>query len=1112
MDLSRRAPNPTPTAEARRIADLYRPITTANYGTARPIVIGQQRCPSTILRDGRKAAALRPWIPADEQWKALYGLCEAPVASIPREISNETGQTNPGFQPDVAAHVTYPLAYVAVAPPTSADEALPDRSYEVSSDIPLAGTGIGAYISTGSHQHQAADGTAAFNEDASKLPASLVSDFHCCYTGSGATLARWMVVYNRAANSITVYMNPLGGQGGDGQYLICDGTVNNALRPQAGAMVQPRIAAVGDTVHVVWSVLDNAGSPVQVAHVWTANGGAAWTVGQSLSLAAKGDTTGVWRLGVHLHSSGELWVCFQRRSESTSASSNPFPSKGVVVGFLPSTATGATAWILPTANPTGTSIEHLADFELLLLQFTVARPLDFGQPDRLRGPSIMPLGSGKALLSAVYMSRNGAIQCPLIVFPIIATTEVAWDFPAGAFAVPGEGSLAHNVANFNWVQSNGFPTQLLDHTPSADYDKLNDGSTQLVDLGGGAFGVLVLKRRDNWNGYNPTPEAENHAMGGLWSFTQGTWNGTAFAWTLLFSSAWQDTGFLAHAFYNGNGQVYIAMGKRDDEGSPVGDTDAVDYRARRLSMVMLTPGLPSAKQVWTYAPATQLNNSLMYQIWAGNATALVSVRENEDLFANYTVGIREVTQFDGKGDVLPSVICQRLLSADPRGLGIKGLVFDSVTWGVFDNYCRAMGIKFSLVLTSQQAAWPLVCDILESANAIPYRSEGMLKVAVRETASLTANGATYTPIWDSGVVIDPRDLRDGVTMEVPSMEEEWNSLRVTWKNRARAYADEPYQIEDAGSVARRGRIPASAVDWPWICDGQVAAVCAWLRLSRQRRGVVYRFALPQKYMLHEVADIVTISFPGVLSARKVRLLSMEEEDGDWIECTAEDAPDAGAVIRPPRGGSAASGGTILTPTPINLPILFVALIGGLLQVWCLLSWAPSGSGCAVWQSWDGSNWAQVGACTTPSPTGHLVQDMARLRVQPGLRCRPGLRVGVADFATADYSECSLVPPVPTWTGFQAGEPGSLLWVNGELMAYALESHAGSIASCSMLRRGLYGTAIGKHPILARVGAVTSSAWTMPVPPGREGQTCYFRFPAPGESLAVVPTYSVEIPA
>lgn len=1145
MDLSRRAPTPAPVPENRRIADLYRPITTANYGTAIPLIIGQHRASSTIIRDGRKSSQTdRPWIPNDELRKVLYGLCEAQVMSIPTEYGNDTGAPNPAYQPKVSQHIGYPIVYVSKPAPDGTDSPA-DLSYEVSSDILITGTGNGNYIQTGGYLHQAADGTDAFNEDkvgggtgvfgepsvGTGLPANFVSEFHVCYTGSGATLAQWMVVFDRAANSIKVFFNALGGQGGDTNWTICDGFTNAALRPAAGAMVQPRIAAVGGLVHVVWSVLDNsfdnAGKPAQIAHVWTANGGTAWTAGQSISLAAKPWSCGVWRLSVNVHASGEVWTCFQRKVKYDQVSSTVLPSKGVVVGFLPSNAISSTAWILPTATPTGASIEHLADNELCIFTFfagmgpdTAPRAAIFSEPFRIRGPSVMPLGGGKALLSVVYKDRNGMIQCRLFVLPIVASTEVAWDLPAGAFATTSEGSVAHNVANLLWLQANGFAGQTLSYYPYGTGDNFrNAASTQLIDVGVGAFGVLVLSQPGLWNGTSDRfslDAVENIDMGGSWSLPWGTWNGTAITWTTPIIPAWKASGFLANAFCNGSGQVYIAMGIPDNDGVGIHgefyDIDATAYRTRQLSLVMLPPGWIAPKQVWTYSPGTALNDSIMYQFWAGNGDVLTSIRENEDLVATYTVGIRRVVQFSGYGDVLPSVICKRLLTGDVRGLNLPNVVFDSVTWGQFDNYCQAMGIKFSLVLTSQQAAWPLVCDILESANAMPYRSEGMIKVLVRETASITANGATYTPIWTTAVAIDPRDFRDGVPQENPAIDSAWNSLRVTWKNRKRAYADEPYQLEDAGSVSRKGRIPASAVDWPWICDPQVVAVCTWLRLSQQRRFVSYKFALPQKYMLLEVGDIVEISFPDVLPAKKVRITSMEEDDGDWIECIAEVAPITGVVIQPPRGGSGSSGATVQTPTPINLPILFVALIGGLLRVWCLLSWPAQGTGCAVWQSWDASSWAQVGTCSTPSPTGHLVQDMARLRAQPGLRCRPGLRVGVADFATADYSECALVPPVPTWTGFQAGNPGSLLWVNGELMAYALESDAGSIASCSMLRRGLYGTTLGKHPILSRVGAVTDAAWTMGVPPGREGQTCYFRFPAPGESLASVPTYSVEIPA
>jgi hypothetical protein len=124
---------------------------------------------------------------------------------------------------------------------------------------------------------------------------------------------------------------------------------------------------------------------------------------------------------------------------------------------------------------------------------------------------------------------------------------------------------------------------------------------------------------------------------------------------------------------------------------------------------------------------------------------------------------------------------------------------------------------------------------------------------------------------------------------------------------------------------------------------------------------------------------------------------------------------------------------------------------------------------------------------------------------------PGLRVGVADYGLADFGE-SIVPPWPMWTDYLAGNPGALLWVDGELMAYATESDDGQVAQCSVLRRGLYGTTCGPHPILSRVGAVTNDAFQWPLPPGSEGRTCYWRFPCPTEDPAAVTVYTVEIPA
>lgn len=1130
MDPSRRAVPPTPIPENRRIADIYRPITTAAYGTPVPLVIGQQRVPATVFRDGRYGGKENlAIVPTADKYKVLYGLCEAPVAAIPTEYGNDNGKTRPGYVPGQSAHLSFPIAYVAVGDPPPAEvvhtgdyitstgvnwaafgftpaqinnlPAPEDLSFEVSSDFVMSGGGIGTYLISSEDGN-----TAQVNEDAVGLPGFLVSDFHVCTTGSGDTAVQWLVRFDRVSNSIFIRSRTGSGAWGS-DATLCSGSVNASLQPAADALVQPRVAAVGNTVHVVWSVLSNTGSATQIAHVWTINGGTTWTAGQSLSLVARTSTTGVWKLSVNVHASGEVWIGFQRYSTQNATAAVPYPSKGVVVGFLPSTMSGSTPWMIPTLSPTTNAA--MTASELCVFSTPSILAYSAGYQWRLRAPSILPLGGGKALLSVVFMDWNGAISCQLMVLPIIADTEVHWDFPTAAFAMwlDAPGGVTKNIAYLPWVIANGFAGQTLSYQPSAEFDNLNDASTQIIATGGESFGVLVLTRRAQWGTGVRTTKA-NHAMAGRWAMPWGSWNGTALTWKSD-AMTWQRDGYLAHAFYNGNNQVYVVLGTADT------DENLYDYRARNLALYMVNPGQSQDAAVLTFSPGTATENSLLYQFWAYNGTVLVSGREDEDIgsLGAYTVGIREVRPFSGTGDVLPSVIASRLLWNDLRGLNIANLEFDDATWNQMDNYCRAMGIKFSLALTSQQAAWPLVCDILESANAMPYMSEGKLKVYVRETAALTANGSTYTPMWNTGLVIPPEHLRDGIAIETEGIDASWNSLRVGWKNRARAYADEPYQIDDSGSIARKSRIPGSAMDWPWICMPNVAAACAWLRMRHhQRTGRVYRFALDQRYMLLEVADIVAISMPPNYAQRWVRILTIEESDAGWREMTAEDAPIATSVVTPPAGGSGSTGSTIITPTPVNLPILFVALIGGILQVWALLSWPAPGRGCNVWQSWDGVNYSQVGSCVTPSPTGHLIQDMTRLRVQPGLRCRPGLRVAVADFAMGDYSESGQTPPFPTWGDWQAGNPGALLWVNGELMAYALESDDDRLASCSMLRRGLYDTEVGQHPVLARVGAVTDSAWTWPVPPGRAGATCYFRFPGFGEDVANVATYSVEIPA
>ena len=196
---------------------------------------------------------------------------------------------------------------------------------------------------------------------------------------------------------------------------------------------------------------------------------------------------------------------------------------------------------------------------------------------------------------------------------------------------------------------------------------------------------------------------------------------------------------------------------------------------------------------------------------------------------------------------------------------------------------------------------------------------------------------------------------------------------------------------------------------------------------------------------------------------------------------------------------------------VNFPILFLATVGAILQVWCLVSGGPGWAGCRVMQSWDGNTYTQVGTIASNNPTGYLSEDMARLMASPGRKAHPGMVAGGADILTADWSESSVEPPVPAWSDYLAGNPGALLWVDGEILGHAYQAdQGGNVTRSNTLRRGLYGTQPRPHIEGARVGAMTATSFRWDVPSGHSGQTCYFRFPSLAGDNGVTGTYSVVI--
>lgn len=526
---------------------------------------------------------------------------------------------------------------------------------------------------------------------------------------------------------------------------------------------------------------------------------------------------------------------------------------------------------------------------------------------------------------------------------------------------------------------------------------------------------------------------------------------------------------------------------------------------------------------FTYRPETVDGNDLVTRYVCGPDGVLFTT-ESFDFDANniWSTALVQATRKPTQDDVLPGDLIRVVMTDRTRGARMDATLFDVDTWARFDDYCSAMGIWFSLSQVEQSSALAMAAEIAESANAILYWSAGLWKIAVRETATVTGNGATYTPRAEhatSCATIRAADLRAGITIQRTPMADRKNSLPITYKDRSRNYQDVSIDLRDEASYQQFGERKAQSVSWPWITRADVANICGKLRLRRAVRSLnTYTFDVSSKYLLLEQCDIVTISDPaGGISARTVRITRIEES-GSWISITAEDAFVAVAPESIPGPSIPEPFPTLIAPA-VNPPIVFAApasLTGVGPEIWALLSWPDGSAGARVQASLDGgTTWAEAGVCTAESPTGWLLAGAESLTPRTDLVPHYGLVPSLFDRITlADLSESGQTFPAPVGTQWMDATPGALLWIDGELVAYRrLVS-----GLPDQLIHGCHGTTPSQHPLPSRIGAVTSAAFRWVPPTGSGGVSARLRFVSLGapSHLDQVPsagsTITISIPA
>ena len=392
----------------------------------------------------------------------------------------------------------------------------------------------------------------------------------------------------------------------------------------------------------------------------------------------------------------------------------------------------------------------------------------------------------------------------------------------------------------------------------------------------------------------------------------------------------------------------------------------------------------------------------------------------------------------------------------------------------YSAYCKASGILLSPCYSTQATAASMVTDLMTITNTGIYFSEGVLKLVPYGDSTITGNGVTYTPSYNTIPNLGDDDFledggndpiivkRNAISSVVNSSSDAYNQVTVEYLDRSTDYTVSTVIVEDAASIDMFGLRPMSSITAHQIADKNVANAVALLILQRSVYiRANYQFRLGWQWCHLEPTDIVTLtdSVLGLLNY-PVRILQIEEDEYGTLTVLAEDAPygvSSHVVANVPSNSGYsvdynADPGSISTACLFEPP--FVLASGSGLEVWAGVSGAVSSQvwgGCNVWVSYDGTTYQKLSTITNPARMGHLTTALSATATSP---------LGVQ----LDGMGGQLIPASLS----DASALHSLFYVGGsnqEFMAYQGSTLTSTNAyTLSGLVRGAYGSSEAIHSI------------------------------------------------
>src|SRR5579864_4620544 len=251
------------------------------------------------------------------------------------------------------------------------------------------------------------------------------------------------------------------------------------------------------------------------------------------------------------------------------------------------------------------------------------------------------------------------------------------------------------------------------------------------------------------------------------------------------------------------------------------------------------------------------------------------------------------------GDANPASIVTDLLTNPRYGAGFPVANLDSAgSIADFATYCQAAQLAMSLLLDRQQPCARWLEEIAQLAVAAVVWSGSLLKIIPYGDATLSANGATWTPdlAWQYSLVdSDFLDFGGGsdpvlLTRSDPAGATNW--LSIEYMDEGNSYNPQILPVWDQGLIDQYGLRSEPSVQAHEFTNATSATLSAQLLL--QRKAYIrntYKWKLGWRYSLLEPMDIVLLTDATLgLSGAAVRIIQIDEDDNGELTVTAEEIP------------------------------------------------------------------------------------------------------------------------------------------------------------------------------------------------------------------------------